>query len=430
MKQNQHQHENTLFIPLSIVGLILVILLGWWFMGSRTTVGNCEFPRTATDLREAGKKLSEEINGSVGYSNTNNTITIESSNGFVLLSPVTDEMEIIDTLRTQITETLGCEGTTDLAYWVFDVSDPNQLPPEILTQLGDERPDQILLILGSLYVFSVDALVTNPNTVRDAVTRIVIDRGGPRDKTDNSPFTKNQTPGTDVLFSNTPAPAALELPFSNSSTGNTSTGGGSNNGGFIGGGSGTGSNIGRPVSSGGNPSVNPTQPQPGSQCNLKIVCEDRDTGDQYEPGPSGCQGTAFYNQTPTPPQNTRQVAICLDANGNIPGSCPSDYWFHFRNCVDEANNLGLAGSDAVGITPEAYDAIAGQLPGNSARGAAGTLFTVPPTYNASPVNYTVRCSYPDQTVAIQCGMPGSGEYCLPGFNPTGCVAPPADFPVE
>ncbi|PIR37277.1 MAG: hypothetical protein COV34_03590 [Candidatus Zambryskibacteria bacterium CG10_big_fil_rev_8_21_14_0_10_42_12] len=416
MDQEQHKKFYFLKVVSLIVIVIVLIFLGIKFNADTVTPEDCEFPQTATDLRAAGQKLSEEISGTVGYS-ADGKITVDSANGFVLLTPVADEGDIITKLREQITATLGCDGTTNLAYWVFNVSDPEQLPPEILDQLGTERPDQILVILGSLYVFSVNSLVTDPDSVDRAVTRIVTDRGGAQNSTGNATFSNNQTPGSNVDFGTTPAPAPLEkTPETGTGGFGTSVGGGSTGGGTSGGGS-TGGSTGGSGSSGS-----------GSQCTLKVVCEDPGTGAQYTPGASGCQGSDFYSQTPPPPEGTRQIALCVYGNGTLDPTgtgCPDEYWFYYRNCVAEANNLDLAGQDAV-TTPEDYDAIAGTLPANSPSDP-GTLFTVPPTYPNSPVNYTVRCSYPDQTRAIQCGMPGSGEYCLPGYNPVGCVAPAADF---
>lgn len=420
MDHEEHKKFTILQIIVAVAAVLLLIFVGWKFGFSNTKVSveDCEFPASATDLKAAGQKLSEEIAGTVGYS-ADGKLTIDSSNGFVLLTPVTDEKDIIGTLRKQITENLGCAGTTELSYWVFDVSDPSQLPPEILSQLGAERPDQILVILGSLYVFSVNSLITDPNSVTTAVTRIVTDRGGPIRSRTNQTFTNNQTPGSNVDFGTTPAPAPLErTPGTGDGGFGTNIGGGSTGGGTPVGGGSTGGSTGGSGSSGG-----------GSQCTLKVSCEDPVTGDLYTPGASGCQGADFYGQTPTPPTGTRQIAQCVYADGTTGSNCPEEYWFYYRNCVAEANNIGLAGSDAIGITPEEYDATAGTLPANSPS-TPGTLFTVPPTYNASPVNYTVRCSYPDQTTAIQCGMPGSGEYCLPGWNPVGCVAPPADFETQ
>lgn len=427
-QKEDHTQLTVLQMGAGIILIALLAFVGWKFRASQPiSVDNCDFPASATDLRLAGQKLSDEIEGTVGYSVDGKTLTLESTNGFVLLTPVVDEKDIISTLRSKITEQIGCAGASDLSYWVFDVSDPYQLPPELLTQLGTERPSQILLILGSLYVFSVDSLITDPNSVNTAITRIVTDHGtSPIRSRSNSTFTQPQNPGDSVDFGTSPAPAPLERQPGNSNTsfgtgiGTGSTGSGS------GGSSGTGG--GRTIYNGGDQTyVPPNNNTSGSGCTLKIVCEDPSTGNQFNPGTNGCQGSDFYGQSPTPPQGTRQVALCVYPNGSSSGgSCPDEYWFYYRNCLAQASNIGIGGSSAVGITPGEYDSIAGTLQANSP-GNPGTLFTVPPTYNSSPVNYTVRCSYPDQTAAIQCGMPGSGEYCLPGWNPVGCVAPPPDF---
>ncbi len=427
--------ESTIVI--SLIVLIAIIVLGFYFFntdGSQrdseknavVTPSDCEFPASAADLREAGLKLSEEVSGTVGYSNEG-YLTIESSNGFVLLTPVIDATDIDEIIRTQITEMIGCEGTTDLSYWVFDVSDSKQLPPEMLNLLGPERPDQILVVLGSIYVYSVSSLtldITRINTIADEIARSRTGGNtGPTVPGGSSGNSGGQTGipsrsrtgnllGNNIFSDN--GEVGITFSGGNTSTLDLGAGGGSSSGGTSGG----SSSGGLPVGSGSVGGGVSGGSSGGSSCTPTVVCEDPDTGERYTPGRSGCQGADFYGQTPTPPTGTRQLQLCLDSSGNEFGSCPSDYYFHFRNCSAEANERNLAGSGRP-TSPEEYDQRAAPLP--TRPGEPGTLFTVPPTYAYSPVNYTVRCSYPDQAEAIRCGAPGSGEYCLPGWNPIGCL---------
>lgn len=425
--------ESTIVI--SLIVLIAIIVLGFYFFntdGSQrdseknavVTPSDCEFPASATDLREAGLKLSEEVSGKVGYS-PDGHLTIESSNGFVLLTPVIDSTDIDEMIRTQITEIIGCEGTTDLSYWVFDVSDPTQLPPEMLNLLGPERPNQILVVLGSIYVYSVSSLTLDLNRIIAIAEEIASSRSGGNTgptvpSSGNSPSggrtgipSRSRTGNLlgNNIFSDE---GEVDITFSggNTSTLDLGASGGS-------GSSGSSSSGGRPVGSGSvGGGISGSSGSSGGNCTPTVLCEDPETGDRFTPGRSGCQGADFYAQTPTPPQGTRQLQLCLDSSGNEFGSCPSDYYFHFRNCSAEANERNLAGSGRP-TSPEEYDQRAAPLP--TRPGEPGTLFTVPPTYAYSPVNYTVRCSYPDQAEAIRCGAPGSGEYCLPGWNPIGCL---------
>lgn len=418
------EDTNTHIGPLQII--LGIIILGLLAMGGFALYNNkqisssldCTFPQSSTDLKIAGQKLSEEVSGKVGYGESG-FLTVESENGFVMLTPVA-ETDIETNIKDRITEALGCEGSTKLSYWVFEVSDPAQLPPEMISQLGEERPHQILLILGSFYVFSVDTITSNPDAANQAVTRIVIDHGGTVDRGSPSPFTPPQSPDVVVPFPALPDPAPLELPDLVGGGGSFDNSGGSSNNG------GGGTNTGRPVGTGGGTDITGGLPSQGSagQCTLQVVCEDRVTGNHYQPGVSGCQGADFYAQTPTPPSNTRQVALCVYGNGTLSptsNSCPDLYWFYFRNCMSELDSL------RIGSTAN-FDS--SNLP--TSPGTPGTLYVVPATM-PGVASRTIRCSYGSDnaahTEAVQCGMPMSGEYCLPGYNPVGCVAAPADFSV-
>lgn len=98
-----------------------------------------------------------------------------------------------------------------------------------------------------------------------------------------------------------------------------------------------------------------------TECVEENFCEDLTTGARSAPGPSGC------------PPGTRQVVQCFYPEEDT--ACTEEFGFEQRNCL------------------------------------AGTGQTLPDG----------RCAYHDQTKAVCCGMAGSGQYCLPGYKPAGCV---------
>ncbi len=106
---------------------------------------------TSENLSLAVSQLSSEVSGSVSALvealTGVNYISIASSNGTVSLTPVSPSAAS-DTLKQQVAAQIGCDGASGLTFMVFQVSDPNQLPPEMLTQLGAERPSQILVVVS------------------------------------------------------------------------------------------------------------------------------------------------------------------------------------------------------------------------------------------------------------------------------------------
>lgn len=111
-------------------------------------VGQCTISEVTIDnLAAATTQINQEIGG---VANTiGNSIMITSSNGTVQLTPVSPS-GVAQSIQTQVANQIGCTETSNLTFVVFQVDNPNQLPPEILNQLGSERPNQILVVLDSV----------------------------------------------------------------------------------------------------------------------------------------------------------------------------------------------------------------------------------------------------------------------------------------
>ena len=110
--------------------------------------GQCTISEvTSTNLFAAANQISQEITGSVSV--IGQLITIESSNGSVELMPV-NPSGVSESIRSQVANQIGCDSTSNLTFVVFQVSNPNALPPEMLIQLGSQRPNQILVVIDSV----------------------------------------------------------------------------------------------------------------------------------------------------------------------------------------------------------------------------------------------------------------------------------------
>lgn len=101
---------------------------------------------TQANLSLAVTELASEVSGVVSEV-PGSRISITSSNGDVTLTPVAPSA-VSDAIKADLANRIGCSGTSGLIFMVFQVSDPNQLPPEMLAQLGSERPNQILVVVG------------------------------------------------------------------------------------------------------------------------------------------------------------------------------------------------------------------------------------------------------------------------------------------
>lgn len=147
-------------------------------------------------------------------------------------------------------------------------------------------------------------------------------------------------------------------------------------------------------------------------CEENLFCEDRKTGERYKGGPNGCQGEGY-----TGPAGTRQVMECKEPDSltSCGGVSADKLFFYWRNCNAQLSSIRIGKTNN-------FDS--SKLP--SAPGEPGTLFAVDANFFAGgkPVK-TIGCSYGAeiQAEAVRCGLPASGEYCLPGYTPTGCVNP-------
>lgn len=108
--------------------------------------GQCTISEVTPDnLLAAANQLAQEVAGGVFVRGT--IINIVSSNGSVDLLPVSPS-GVAESIQAQVASQIGCTSTSNLTFVVFQVDNPNALPPEMLAQLGTERPNQILVVLG------------------------------------------------------------------------------------------------------------------------------------------------------------------------------------------------------------------------------------------------------------------------------------------
>ncbi|PIR37278.1 MAG: hypothetical protein COV34_03595 [Candidatus Zambryskibacteria bacterium CG10_big_fil_rev_8_21_14_0_10_42_12] len=110
--------------------------------------GQCTISEvTPENLVAAASQIGDEIAGGVFV--RGNIINIVSSNGSVDLTPVSPS-GVAESIQQQVASQIGCTSTSNLTFVVFQVSNPDALPPEMLTQLGTERPNQILVVIDSV----------------------------------------------------------------------------------------------------------------------------------------------------------------------------------------------------------------------------------------------------------------------------------------
>lgn len=158
--------------------------------------------------------------------------------------------------------------------------------------------------------------------------------------------------------------------------------------------------------------------------------------------PTGTRWTCHMDTTKNPPpplcsQNGSLTGAVAGNPGGVPaggagaGSVPPDggalgegcqgfgvgpgeanFLDQFRTCneeirrrMDENNNVNTAGLPACGSQ-------------NTTCG--GPCLHIGATIDGRETR-TIRCTYSNQAQATCCGAPGSGEFCLPGFNQPGCV---------
>jgi len=107
--------------------------------------GQCTISEvTESNLSAAAAELNSEIASPVIVAN--GALWITSSNGTVLLNPVSPSA-VTESIKADVARRVGCSDTSSLTFVVFQVSDANNLPPEMLAQLGSEQPNQILVVI-------------------------------------------------------------------------------------------------------------------------------------------------------------------------------------------------------------------------------------------------------------------------------------------
>jgi hypothetical protein len=262
------------------------------------------------------------------------------------------------------------------------VNDPNLLPTSITEAIRNRRGNEIVVCAGSLFVFDATFLQQDLQTTGGTELAAAI------------ALIAKEHFGVDLDVARLQANVArfIEDPVDigyGSSGGGTSGSGAGTGGGTGGSGAGTGL---------------PAQTGAGSfiPCTLDVFCEDPQTGDRYEPGPSGCQGVGYDG-----PAGTRQVSECLYGGDQAP-SCNDEIRFDFRNCQAALDRIRIGSTNNFDVSA---------LP--STRELAGTLFAVP-GINEGSVN--ILCSYGDQSYeAAACGAAMSGGFCEPWFNNPGCI---------
>lgn len=83
--------------------------------------------------------------------------------------------------------------------------------------------------------------------------------------------------------------------------------------------------------------------------------------------------------------------------------------------IDLTSEWGNCLSDANSISPSSLP-----LCGSAGAQVGDACLYLGTTVSGQPTQ-TIRCTYQDQAQAIRCGAPGSGEYCLLGYAPPGCI---------
>ncbi len=282
---------------------------------------------------------------------------------------------LLSTLAQELPKGAAGPRLGSLSCAQYSVNDPSLLPESITSAIRNRRSNEILVCVGSLFV--ADAQYLRQDLLTSGGTELALFINLIAKEHFGVDLDVARLQASAVRFMEDPVDIAV------------GSGGGSGSGGS---GSGSGAGTGSPAATGGGSFI---------PCTLEVFCEDPETGDRYEPGPSGCQGAGFDG-----PAGTRQVSECLYEGD--PPSCNEEIRFDFRNCQVALDSIRIGSSNNFDVSG---------LP--NTRGLPGTLLAVP-GINAGSVN--ILCSYGDQSYeAAACGAAMSGGYCESWFNNPGCI---------